>query len=282
MPIAAVNGIEICYEVFEVPGGSPNDPTVLLVNGLGSQMIRWPKELTQDIVDAGFRLVTFDNRDVGLSSKLVDAPQYAVEDMADDAAALLAHLGIDKAHVVGMSMGGMIGQALAIRHPGRVLSLASIMSHMSATDTVAPTADAIAIFAKPPAATRDEAIESGVADRRLISGDGFPFDEGEAREMAARAYDRCHDPDGRNRQAAAIQRAGSRASALADLTIPVTVIHGSADPLVPVENGRRTAQNIPGAELVVIDGMGHDLPRGAIAQIVQAIVANARRAAVRS
>ena len=274
MPVAPANGIEIFYDTF----GSPDDDALLLIRGFGSQMISWHEEFCEMLAGGGFHIIRFDNRDVGLSTKFDEAPPYTLDDMAADAIGLLDHLGIAFAHVAGMSMGGMIAQLMAINHPDRVLSLASIMSHMGDSDAAAPTAEAMATFVQPPATTRQEAIERGVADRRVITGPGFDFDERDAREVAARSYDRCYCPEGRVRQGLAIRSAPSRRAALERLTIPVAVIHGSADPLIPVENGRRTAAAVPGAELVIIDGMGHDLPRGAWERIVDAITANARRA----
>jgi pimeloyl-ACP methyl ester carboxylesterase len=281
MPTAPINGIEIYYETF----GNSDDPALVLINGLGSQCIRWPQDFRDAIVAEGFHLVVFDNRDVGLSTKFAGAsvsPAYSVDDMADDVAGLLDHLGIAAAHIVGQSMGGMIGQVLAIRHPERVLSLASIMSATGDGMVLSTNADALAIFSEPAATTREEAIEQDVRQRRLIGGAGFPFDEDAMRDLAERTYDRCYAPDGRVRQMLAVQGAPGRAQALAKLTIPVVVIHGTDDPLVPVENGRRTAEAIPGAELVEIEGMGHDLPSGARARIVAAIVRNAQRATARA
>jgi pimeloyl-ACP methyl ester carboxylesterase len=274
MSVAAANGIEIFFDDF----GSRTDDAVLLVRGFGSQMISWHEEFCEQIAAHGFHVIRFDNRDVGLSSKFDEAPPYTLDDMATDAVGLLDHLGIDAAHVTGMSMGGMIAQLMAINHPGRVRSLASIMSHMSDEDTVQPTTEAAMAFMKPPATARDEAIANDVDTRRVVGSPGFPFDEAEVYEMAARSYDRCYCPLGRVRQAIAVRAATSRKAALSKLVIPVTVIHGADDPLIPAENGRRTAAAIPGAELVIIDGMGHDIPRGAWDRVVGAIVANARRA----
>jgi pimeloyl-ACP methyl ester carboxylesterase len=277
MPIAPCNGIEICYETY----GSSDDPVLLLINGLGSQLVRWPDGFRDALTRAGFHLVVFDNRDVGLSTKFADAkelPAYSVDDMANDAAALLEHLGIDAAHIAGMSMGGMIAQVLAIRHPEKVLSLASIMSTTGGR-IVPAKPEAMAIFAETPATSREEAIEQDVANRRVICGSGFPFDEDAARELATRAYDRCYAPDGRMRQMLAIRASSDRTEALGRLRIPAVVIHGSDDPLVPVENGRMTADAVPGAKLVTIPGMGHDLPKAAWPAIIDAIVDNSRRAA---
>jgi pimeloyl-ACP methyl ester carboxylesterase len=276
--LAAVNGIEVCYETF----GSPDDPALVLINGLGSQMIRWPDGFRDLLVRSGFRVITQDNRDVGLSTKFDDAtstPPYTVDDMADDTAALLDHLGIDAAHIAGMSMGGMIGQVLAIRHRDKVLSLASIMSAMGDDPVLSTDSDAIAIFAEPAETEREKAIEQDVRHRRLISGPGFPFDEDAARDLATRCYDRCHAPKGRLRQMLAVRSAPGRKEALSKLERPTVVIHGTDDPLVPVANGKKMADVVPGAELLTIEGMGHDLPKGVWEPIANAIVSNAKRAA---
>jgi pimeloyl-ACP methyl ester carboxylesterase len=243
-------------------------------------MIRWSQGFIDLLVDRGFRVIVHDNRDVGLSQKFADAkesPAYSVNDMAADTAGLLEHLGVDAAHIAGMSMGGMIGQVLAIRHSDRVRSLASIMSAMGDDPVLSTDSEAVKIFAEPPEHERDKAIEQDVRHRRLISGPGFPFDEDAARDLATRCYDRCHAPDGRVRQMLAVTSSGGRKAALSDLTIPTIVIHGTDDPLVPVENGRKMADVVPGAELVEIEGMGHDLPAAAWPTVADAIASNARR-----
>jgi pimeloyl-ACP methyl ester carboxylesterase len=272
MPIAPSNGIEIFYDTF----GARTDPALVLIRGLGSQMISWREPFCEMLAERGFFVVRFDNRDVGLTSKTPDV-KYAIVDMAADTVGLMDHLSLDKAHIAGMSMGGMIAQQIAISYPERVLSLTSIMSTIGGSDVVPPTAEAAAIFVGPAPATRDEAIAKALVDRRVIGSPKF-FDEDEALELATLSYDRCNDPEGRLRQIAAIQNAPARGDALAQLTVPAVVIHGVQDPLVPVENGRRTAAAIPGAELVEIDGMGHDIPPGVWAPIVDAIVAVAARA----
>lgn len=277
MPTATINGIELCYEAF---GPDDADPLVL-INGLGSQMIRWPQGFIDLLVDAGFRVIVHDNRDVGLSQKFADAtatPAYTVDDMADDTVGLLDHLGVDSAHIAGMSMGGMITQVIAIRHPSKARSIASIMSAMGDDPVLSQSSNAVKIFTEPAEHEREKAIEQDVRHRRIISGPGFPFDEDAARDLATRCYDRCHDPSGRLRQMLAIQASPPRKAALSALTIPTVVIHGTDDPLVPVENGRRMAAVVPGAELVEIEGMGHDLPAGAWRTIAAAITSNARRA----
>ncbi len=281
MPIAPSNGIEIFHDTF----GSRRDPAIILIRGLGSQMISWRQPFCERLADRGYFVIRFDNRDVGLSTKItpdafpnVDpACPYSIEDMAADTVGVLDHLRIDEAHVVGMSMGGMIAQQVAIEHPERVLSLTSIMSTIGGEDVVPPTPEAAEIFVGPPAPNRDEAIAKSMNERRIIGSPEF-FDEEEALELATRSYDRCNHPEGRARQMLAIQSAPARRADLAQLDLPAVVVHGVQDPLVPVENGRRTAEAIPGAELVEIDGMGHDIPPGVWDRVIDAITSVASRA----
>ena len=276
MPAAKINGIDLCYDTFGPDDGEP----LVLINGLGSQMIRWPQGFIDLLVGNGFRVIVHDNRDVGLSQKFADAsetPAYTIDDMAADTVGLLEHLGIDSAHVAGMSMGGMITQVIAIRHPERVRSIASIMSATGDDQVLSTDPDVAAIFSTPAATERDAAIEQDVGSRRVMAGPGFPFDEDAARDLAARCYDRCYAPDGRMRQMLAVMSSPGRAKRLAEVEVPAVVIHGTGDRLVPLENGRRTAEAIPGATFVEIDGMGHDLPAGAWPTIVDAIASNARR-----
>jgi len=282
-----VGAISLCYKV----AGSGDRP-LLLIHGLGAQLIGWPPELPQGLLAEGFTVVSFDNRDAGLSTHLRhlglpdlvrgrreggSAP-YLLADLADDAAGLLERLGVARAHVVGVSMGGMIAQELAIRHPGRVLSLCSIMSTTGDPTVGRATRAASAVLLRHAPASRDEAIEQTVADAHIISSPGYPFDEERARARAAAAYDRCHDPAGVARQLAAIISSPDRTRLLQQLDIPALVIHGTADPLVAVSGGRATAAAIPEAELLEIAGMGHDLPPELIPQIVHAITALAVRA----
>ncbi len=278
MPIANVNGIEICYEIH----GSEEDPPLVLINGLGSQQIRWPEGFKRLLVENRFRVITFDNRDTGLTTKFDDAtagPAYTVDDMADDVAALLDHLGIASAHIVGQSMGGMIGQVLALRHTPRVLSLSSVMSASGDDQILSPDPDVVTIFTEPAETEREKVIEQDVRHRRIMAGSGFPFDEEAMRDLAGRCFDRCYLPAGRVRQMLAIQASKPRAAALAQLSTPIVVIHGTDDKLVPFSNGENMAAAIPGAELVAVEGMGHDLPKGAWEQVVDGIVTNTRRAA---
>ncbi len=278
MPIARVEGHEICYDTF----GADDDPALVLINGLGSQMIRWPLAFIDQLVGAGFRVIVHDNRDVGLSSKFSEtttSPPYTVGDMAADTLGVLDDLGIRAAHIAGMSMGGMIGQVLAVEHTNRVLSLTSIMSAMGDDPVLSQTSAAIAIFGEKPETERDKVIEQDVRHRRLMSGPGFPFDEDAMRDLATRCFDRSYSPDGRRRQMLAVQASKGRKEALSKTTIPTVVIHGTDDPLVHVENGRKMAAVVPGAKLVEIEGMGHDLPQGAWSTITAAIADNVKRAA---
>jgi pimeloyl-ACP methyl ester carboxylesterase len=287
---ATANGIEIGYETHGERGGEP----LLLVMGLGAQLTAWPVELCDALADRGFFVVRYDNRDTGLSTKFSDvggdfmtsflkASQgepvdlaYTLSDMTADGMALLDHLGIDSAHVVGASMGGMIAQTMAIEHPARVRTLTSIMSTTGEQGYGQPQPDAMAVLLRPVAVTRDEAIEADVTARRVI-GSPEHFDEGIARERAAQAYDRCYNPAGTARQLLAIVAGGSRAEGLARLVVPTLVIHGDIDPLVTLSGGQRTAELVPGAELLVLEGMGHDLPPAYLGPVVEAITSLAAR-----
>jgi pimeloyl-ACP methyl ester carboxylesterase len=266
---AHANGIRLAYETF----GEPGQPPVLLVMGLGAQMVGWHDDFCRAL-SAGRYVVRFDNRDVGESEWLqgtvdlaacmagdTSSAVYTLEDMADDAVALLAELGLESAHVVGASMGGMIAQTLAIRHPERVRSVTSIMSTTGERGIAKPTDAAAAALLSPAARTREEAMERAVTVSAVIGSPAYPRDESELRERAARAWDRGVNPSGFARQLAAIQASGDRTRALAGVRAPVLVVHGEDDPLVPVTGGRATAAAIPGAELWVVPGMGHDLPR---------------------
>ena len=289
MPFANANGLEICYETF----GDPAQPALLLVHGLGAQLIAWDDEFCRALVERGFHVVRFDNRDAGLSTKVEgvepnigavmagdrSSVPYLLEDMADDAAALLDALAIERAHVVGASMGGMIVQELAIRHPDRVLSLASIMSTTGDGTSGMPAPEAIGALVAPQPASRTEAIESGVRMQALVGNSpAFPADEAVLRAEVTAAYDRAYNPAGFLRQFAAIIASPDRTERLRALTVPAVVIHGEADILVTPSGGAATAAAIPGATLVTIPGMGHDLPPGAWPVVLDAIVENARRA----
>jgi pimeloyl-ACP methyl ester carboxylesterase len=286
MAAVAANGIQIEYETF----GSATDPALLLVMGLGAQMIAWDDEFCDQLASRGFFVIRYDNRDTGLSTKFGEAgvpdiaagpqpPAYSLDDMADDAAGLLDALGIASAHIVGVSMGGMISQLMAIRHPSHVASLTSIMSSAGGDTMVPPRPEALEALMAPPARTKEEAIEQGVRTWRIIGGKGFPFDEARHRESTARAWDRMNYPDGMARQMAAIMAGPGRVEALRTLDVPALVIHGSDDSLLPYENGRITADAIPGADWLLVEGMGHDLPQGAWTRIIDAVVSLTTKAA---
>jgi pimeloyl-ACP methyl ester carboxylesterase len=289
VPTAHVNGTDIEY----VAEGDPSDQTVLLVMGLGAQLIAWPRGFLDGLRERGFYLIAFDNRDCGLSSKFEGMPDitalfggdassapYRIEDMADDAAALLVHLGIDRAHVVGASMGGMITQALVIHHPARFATACSIMSTTGDRAVGAPTGEAMTALLRPIATSREEAIEASVAGSKVIGSPKYPTDEALLRQRAAAAYDRSYCPEGTARQLGAILASPDRTEGLHGVRIPFLVIHGEADPLVTLSGGEATAAAVPGSELLVIPGMGHDLPEELWGEVTDAIVANTRRVAV--
>jgi pimeloyl-ACP methyl ester carboxylesterase len=287
--IAPLGGIEIAYEVM----GDASAQPLLMIMGLGMPLTTWDDDLCAMFAERGFRVIRFDNRDSGRSTKVVGGPRpnvveatlriarsasYTLEDMAGDCAGLLSHLGIQRAHVLGVSLGGMIAQTLAIEHPDRVLSLASIMS-TTGNPRVArsrPRAG-LALLSKAPD-DREGYVEHSVKMSRIVGSKGFVRDEERARERLRAGYDRGRDPIGSLRQLLAIVASGDRTKALSRLRVPTVVIHGLEDPLVPPSGGRATARAIPDARLVEIAGMGHDLPRGAWPRIVDAVADNAARA----
>jgi pimeloyl-ACP methyl ester carboxylesterase len=267
MPIATGSGIEINYESF----GAPADPTLLLINGLGGQMIRWRSDFCAAFVDRGLRVVRFDNRDTGLSTHM-DEP-YTLSEMAADAVAVLDDLGVDRAHVLGVSMGGMIAQTVAIEHPDRVRSLISVMSTTGDRDVGGATPEAFAALTGPPAATREEYQQDAVEHAGVWGSPGL-FDADELRREAGESWDRGVDPAGVARQFAAIRASGSRSDRLAQLDVPTLVIHGTADTLILPTGGQRTAEVIPGAELLLVEGMGHDTARPLWPRLVDAVTAH--------
>jgi pimeloyl-ACP methyl ester carboxylesterase len=269
---ARVGPIEIAYETF----GAPQDPPLLLIMGLGTQMLGWPDEFCLALEARGLYVIRFDNRDIGLSTHLHDAPapdvmaavagdtrsaSYTLTDMAADAAGLLDALALTSAHVAGASLGGMVAQTLAIEHPRRVRSLTSIMSTTGDRRVGAPTEAGAAALMAPPARDRDGAIERALSSARTIGSPGFPLDEQAVRDRASRSFDRAFDPPGVARQLVAVLASPDRTPQLHELAVPTLVIHGADDALIGVSGGRATAAAIPGAELVIIEGMGHDLPR---------------------
>lgn len=292
MARAKANGIEIEYEI--IGDGTP----LLLIMGVGAQLIFWPDEFCKRLADRGFRVIRFDNRDAGLSTKLhgkrvpnigtmivrallglpIDAP-YTLLDMADDSAALLDALDIERAHVVGASMGGMIAQTLAITHPHRLLSLSSIMSHTGETHLAIASPRALRRLFAPSPRNREEAMENAVLFYRAVGSTAFSRNEQAVRERAARAYERSFCPAGFLRQTAAILASGSRKGALRFVRVPSLVLHGTIDPLIRPAGGRATAKAIPGAKLQMIEGMGHDLPEGVWPILIDAIAKHAHSAA---
>ena len=271
--IQQVNGIDICCEVRGPDDGIP----LLLVMGLGAQLVSWPDGFVDGLVGRGFRVVRFDNRDAGRSTHFHDSPldvmdvfarssagevldlPYTLSDMAADAAALLDVLGIGAAHVVGASMGGMIAQTMAIEQPHAVLSVTSIMSTTGDPDVGQPTAEASAALLRPPPRTEDEAVEAALAAEQVWGSPAHP-DPANTAARARREWNRVRDTAGVVRQIAAISAAPSRTTRLADVRVPFTVVHGTDDTLVTPSGGRRTASAVPHASLVEIEGMGHNLP----------------------
>jgi pimeloyl-ACP methyl ester carboxylesterase len=274
MPSVRANGIEIAYETF----GRPNDRPLLMITGLGMQMLQWDEPFCEALAARGHFAIRFDNRDTGLSSSFDHAGvpdlgalmkpgadrsgvPYTLDDMADDAAGLMAALGIESAHVFGASMGGMIAQTLAFRHAPRVRSLVSLYSSTGNPALPPAKPEAMAVLLAPRPAERAGAIEAAVATAHATSGPGYPIDADHIRAKATRMFDRAHRPHAAARHLAAITAQGNRCARLAGVTAPTLVLHGSADPLVPVEGGRDTAKCIPGAQLIEIDGLGHGIPR---------------------
>jgi pimeloyl-ACP methyl ester carboxylesterase len=259
MPRAKNGAVELYYETF----GDTANEAVLLINGLGSQLTRWPEPFCALLVEKGLFAIRFDNRDVGLSSWL-DGQSYSTDDMAADCAAVLDAAGKPKAHIVGVSMGGMIAQVFAANYPERTLSLTSIMSSSGNPDLPPAKPEAWAVLIEPAGDPTDEAayIAKGVASARVIGSPAYPWDETFIRNRVISEARRAFNPPGVGRQMAAVRAGGDRRPKLATITAPAVVMHGADDPLVPVEAGRDTAANIKGAELVVIPGMGHDLPPG--------------------
>ena len=290
MPTAATNGIILDYEVL----GDPANPPLLMIMGLGSQRITWPPELLDGLAARGFFVVTFDNRDAGRSTIFDSVPAsgssiaaafngqpfeapYTLADMAADTVGLLDHLGIERAHVVGASMGGMIAQHLAFSWPDRVATLTSIMSTTGDRDVGEATAEATAVLFRQPPAQRDAFLDDFVARRRTL-GSPTLFSAMRARVLAGRTYDRGLHPAGTARQLLAIYADGDRTSRLGHITAPTLVIHGRVDPLISCSGGEATAEAIPGATLLVFEDMGHDLPLPLLPRIVDAIADHADNA----
>ena len=286
MPRARNGAVELEYETFGDVGGRP----LLLVMGLGAQMIAWREAFCAQLAAAGHFVIRYDNRDTGLSTRFDDHPvpsmlelaeqlmkgeqpkvPYTLNEMADVAVAVLDAVGIQRAHICGASMGGMIVQAMAIRHPERIHSMVSIMSSTGNPDLPRSKPEAMAALTAPPARTREEAVERSVATSKVIGSQTYPGDPAEIRAFAARAFDRGFNPAGVARHMAAVTAHGNRRPALEAVRIPTLVLHGKEDPLVPVTGGIDTYEAIPGADLLVLAGMAHDLPKPLWPRITQAI-----------
>jgi pimeloyl-ACP methyl ester carboxylesterase len=295
MPAVTANGIQIEYDTF----GDSSFPALLFIAGCGAQMDVWDVEFCELLAATGHFVIRFDNRDAGLSTKFDEAgipdmmaairavmegrtveSAYSLDDMADDSVGLLDALGIEKAHICGASMGGMIAQVIACRHPKRVLSLTSIMSTTGNPDLPQGKPDAIAAVVAPAPEERGAYVEHYVNTWRRIWSPGFPFEEKRVRTFMEKSYDRSYYPQGMARQNTAILASGDRRPSLSSIRIPTLVIHGADDPLIPVEGGKDTARVIPGAGLLIIHGMGHDMPKGAWAEIAAAISRHAKQADV--
>jgi proline iminopeptidase len=292
-----VNGLAIEYESL----GDPAAPPIVLIMGLGMQLVAWPDAFCQGLVERGFRVIRFDNRDCGLSGRIhlkkrpnlllafasawlklpVRAP-YTLNEMADDTISLLDALGIERAHIVGASMGGMIAQVLAARYPQRVLSLTSIMSSSGNARVSRAKPEAMKALLSQPSDPKDpdKVVEHLIGVFGVIGSPGYPTEHGELRRRIAHGARRAYYPAGTTRQFLAIIASGDRRTLLAKITAPTLVIHGADDPLVPVSAGRDTAQHIKGAQTMVIDGMGHDLPPGLLPTLVEAIASHCKKARV--
>jgi pimeloyl-ACP methyl ester carboxylesterase len=281
-------GITLCYETF----GNASDPPALLVMGLATQMIGWPDDFCHELAGRGFHVVRFDNRDAGRSTHVGGAPpsvaqlllrsrragRYTLADMARDTAGLLHGLDLAPAHVIGASMGGMIAQTLAARHPECVRSLVSIMSSTGNRWSGQPSPTLYSMLLRRPARGREASIDHTVGVFSAIGSKGLPQDLDHVREVAGRSYDRDHDPAGPGRQLGAIIASGDRTAELRRIAVPTLVVHGTGDRLVSPSGARATARAIPGARKLMIEGMGHDLPRAAWPQILDGIGETAERA----
>jgi pimeloyl-ACP methyl ester carboxylesterase len=294
VPKATANGIEIHYEDH----GDPANPPMLLIMGFAAQLTLWPDELVDRLVGHGFRVIRYDNRDIGLSHKFhgVKAPglikmtllsklgirprvPYTLADMADDGAGLLDALGIARAHIVGASMGGMIAQHFAARHADKALSLTSIFSTTGNPKLPPARPEAMKVLVTRPASMEEDVlVEHGMKLAQTIGSPGYPADEHRLRERTRAAVRRSVYPEGPARHLAAIVADGDRRAMLKGISVPTLVLHGEDDPLVPVEGGRDTAASIPGAQIRTIPGWGHDLPLELVDDVADAIAAHARAA----
>lgn len=280
------NGITLCYETF----GDPAAPAMLLIGGMGSQMIDWHPDLCLQLAARGFHVIRFDNRDSGLSTHIDQPPRarevlgtisaggeadvpYHLWDMAADTAGLLDHLDIHQAHVVGMSLGGMVAQELAIRYGDRLATLTSIMSMTGDPDVGLPTPAALEVMMEPPPKTREEGMERGVAHSNIWGSECADLDH--VRELSAAKWDRDNDFNGTARQFVAVVSSGSRSEGLRSVSVPTLAIHGTLDQLIQPDGSERLAEVVPGAELLIVEGMGHDLARELWPTLVEAITSHA-------
>jgi pimeloyl-ACP methyl ester carboxylesterase len=295
--LARTNGIELCYEIF---GDAEAEP-MLLIMGLGAQMILWDDDFCRQLAARGFRVIRFDNRDIGKSTKMTGgkrlsafeliklrflkipvAAPYKLGDMAQDTIGLMYALGIKSAHIVGASMGGMIAQEMAISFPQRVRSLTSIMSTTGDPRLPAPSREAVAVLMAPPATTKEDYVARFARTWNVLRVGSFPDDAALDRSRAERLFDRGLNPDGNARQLRAILASGSRKPRLGSVKAPTLVIHGTVDPLVRPECGKDTAASIPGAKLLMIEGMGHALPVPLWPQVIDAIDQHAHAAGAKA
>jgi len=293
MPNVKANGIQLEYDTI----GNPAFPPLLLIMGLGGQLIHWDDDFCRQLADRGLYVVRFDNRDTGLSTRfesaglpdmaeLLDARMqgrsiaapYTLDDMADDAAKLLEALDIEQAHICGHSMGSMIAQIMALRHPRRLLSLTLMYSTTGNPDLPPPQPAAMEALLTPQPVERQAYLDFNVTTMQAIAGSGFPFDEQFIRRISARAYDRGFYPPGVGRQMMAVMAQPDRTAALKSVSVPTLVIHGTADPLVPAAHGQATADAIAGAQLLLVEGLGHDLPHinEPWPQVIDAIAAHTK------
>ena len=293
MAKARTNNIEIEYETF----GNQSDKPLLLIMGLGDQLSSWDEGFIKSLTDRGFLVIVFDNRDVGLSTKCDEAGEpdlmgammafqqgepfkapYSLDDMADDSVGLLEVLGFKQAHICGVSVGGIIAQTIAYRHPSRVLSLTCIMSTTNNPELPQMTQETAIVFMSPVPPERDAQIENQIKVAKFVYGSGFPFDEEKIRTIVAKSFDRCFYPQGILRQMIAIIVQGNLKEKISVIKVPTLVIHGREDLLYPVECGIEIAESIQGSELIIIEGLGHSLPPELWTQITDAIKTNAAKA----
>jgi pimeloyl-ACP methyl ester carboxylesterase len=280
--------VTLCYEEF----GQEEDPPILLIMGLATQMLGWPDEFCQRLAERGFRVIRFDNRDCGRSTHMpgrpptpmelvrrrVPAGHYTLSDMAQDAVGLMKALQIEPAHLVGVSMGGMIAQTIAAEHPESVRSLVSVMSTTGSRWKGQPAFGVYRFLLRQAPNSREGYSDHLLSLFNVIGSPGFPRNEARLKDVAGRMFDRAHDPAAPGRQLGAIVASGDRTSALRQIKAPTLVIHGSKDKMIRKSGGRATARAIPGAQLVMIDGMGHDLPEGAWPRLIELISAHAHAA----